>query len=71
MSHKCHAPGCDIEVPPARLMCLFHWRLVPRVLRDAVWQHYRRGQEVDKQPSAEYLAAAQAAIDAVAVREGR
>lgn len=71
MSHKCHARGCDAEVPPARLMCGPHWRLVPQPLKDAVWATYRRGQEITKTPTAEYLEAAKAAIEAVAAREGR
>lgn len=71
MSHKCHARGCDREVPPAKLMCLYHWGLVPRPLRDAVRQHYVKGQEITKTPTAEYLNAARAAIEAVAEREGR
>jgi hypothetical protein len=52
-------------------MCLPHWRQVPPALKAGVWRHYRRGQERDKNPSAEYLAAARAAIDAVALREGK
>lgn len=65
MSHTCHVPGCGVEVRPALLMCGGHWRLVPKPLQDRVWRTYRRGQEVDKQPSADYLAAARAAIEAV------
>lgn len=71
MSHKCHARGCEVEVPPARLMCLAHWNLVPYALKRNVWAHYRPGQEVRKDPTPEYLAAARAAIEAVAAREGR
>jgi hypothetical protein len=40
-------------------------------LRRAVWRYYREGQEIDKQPSAEYLEAQRAAIEAVAALEGR
>jgi hypothetical protein len=53
------------------LMCSRHWRGVPSELQQAVWRHYRRGQEIDKRPTPEYLAAAKAAIDAVAAKEGR
>lgn len=66
MTHTCHAAGCDVPVSPSLLMCPAHWRLVPRALQQAVWAAYRRGQEIDKRPSPEYLAAAQAAIGAVA-----
>lgn len=52
-------------------MCGAHWRMVPPVIKNQVWQHYRRGQEVDKNPTEAYLAAAQAAVDAVAEIESR
>jgi len=64
-AHKCHVPGCTKTVPPHYLMCLNHWRYVPVRLRRCVWRHYRKGQEYDKQPSFEYLAAARAAIESL------
>ncbi len=67
--HRCHAKGCDVAVDPQLLMCLRHWRRVPRRLQNDVWKFYRPGQEVDKNPSREYLAAAAAAIEAVAKLE--
>ena len=66
MPHHCHAEGCELIVPPKLLMCANHWFMVPKPLRDAVWRTYRPGQERDKRPSPEYLAAAKAAIEAVA-----
>lgn len=56
MSHKCHWPDCQKDVPPKMFMCLAHWRRVPRVLQLKIWSTYRAGQEIDKRPSAEYLA---------------
>lgn len=38
---------------------------------DHTWATYRSGQEVDKQPSQSWHAAATAAIEAVAHREAR
>lgn len=70
MSHVCHARGCKTPVPPKLLMCRKHWRMVPRKLQAAVWAHYRPGQEVDKRPTTDYLDAADAAIRAVAQKEG-
>ncbi|MEM7019161.1 MAG: hypothetical protein AAF512_17690 [Pseudomonadota bacterium] len=70
MTHLCHAEGCQEAVPPKLLMCRRHWRMVPAELQQAVWQHYRKGQERDKRPTRDYLSAAQAAIRAVAVSEG-
>lgn len=71
MSHRCHADGCRLEVPPHMLMCATHWRMVPMVLRKNVWRTYVEGQEIRKDPTPEYLEAAQAAIDYVASCEGR
>ena len=67
--HFCHAKACNIVVPPKRLMCKRHWFMVPADLRKAVWREYRPGQEVDKEPTAEYLEAAQKAVVAVQATE--
>lgn len=37
----CPVPGCEGIQKPARLMCLAHWRRVPKPLRDAVWETWR------------------------------
>lgn len=71
MAHLCHAVGCKVNVPPKMLMCLRHWRMVPKALQAQVWATYRPGQEIDKRPTQEYLTASNAAIDAVAKKEGR
>jgi hypothetical protein len=68
--HHCHARGCGTPTRPEMLMCLRHWRMVPRELQRAVWAAYRVGQCGDKRPSSAWHAAADAAIDAVAKREG-
>lgn len=65
MTHRCHAVGCLVPVPPRMLMCGPHWRMVPENLQRAVLRHYRRGQVTDKRPSHEYLLAATDAIVAV------
>lgn len=67
--HTCHATGCTRTVPPKMLMCGRHWAMVPADLQADVWATYRRGQETTKDPSAEYLDAAHAAIEAVAKLE--
>ncbi len=71
LPHHCHAIGCEVEVPPRMLMCARHWRMVPRPQQQAVWRHFRSGQEADKRPSKEYLIAARTAIEAVAALEPR
>jgi hypothetical protein len=69
--HTCHARECDKPVKPEMLMCFVHWRMVPRVIQRAVWAAYRVGQCDDKKPSEAWHRAADAAIGAVARREGK
>ena len=69
MKHTCHAKGCNVEVAPKLLMCIRHWRMVPKTLQAAIWRHYRPGQEIDKQPSEAYLVTQRAAVAAVAAKE--
>jgi len=71
MLHTCHAKGCKVPVAPKLLMCRRHWFMVPKPLRDRVWETYRPGQEVKKNPTTDYLDAADAAIAFVAKREGK
>lgn len=71
MKHKCHAVNCSAEVPPKMLMCLRHWRMVPKSLQDRVWATYRSEQEIAKTPSQNYLQAAMDAIRAVASKESK
>lgn len=52
-------------------MCPDHWSQVPAALRESIRSTYRAGQELDKQPSEEYLAFAAAAIADVAHKEDR
>ncbi len=69
--HHCHAVGCTVAVPPKMHMCLTHWRMVPKLVQDLIWRHYRPGQEIDKQPSADYIATAFVSISCVAMKEGK
>ena len=71
MEHTCHARGCKVPVKPELLMCLRHWRMVPKRIQRAVWKHYREGQCDDKNPSYEWHHAADAAIASVAELEER
>lgn len=65
-AHRCHWPGCTKAVPPAMWGCKPHWFSLPKRLRDQIWATYRRGQEITKRPSAEYLAAAMAVQEWIA-----
>lgn len=57
-AHTCHWPNCGTPVPPKMWGCSKHWFRLPAKLRAEIWRTYRPGQEIDKNPSAEYLAAA-------------
>lgn len=63
--HKCHAKGCSRVVNHDRLMCLRHWRMVPRAQAAAVWHTFRTYGAL----SPPWLEAVRAAIDAVAAFE--
>lgn len=56
--HRCHWPGCDVQVPPAKWGCLKHWFMLPKHLRDKIWAAYRIGQEETMTPSDSYISAA-------------
>jgi hypothetical protein len=58
MSHKCHWPTCNRDVPPKMWGCRAHWFKLPKNLRDWIWRTYVPGQEKTKTPSPEYLEAA-------------
>lgn len=49
--------------------CKAHWFALPKNLRDRIWATYRRGQEVTKTPSPEYIEAATAVQDWIFRRE--
>lgn len=68
MSHRCHAIGCEREVPPAMFACRTHWYTLPKWMRDAILREYRPGQEIDKNPSARYVAVASRAVAMMAFK---
>lgn len=53
--HHCHWPGCTAQVPPAKWGCYRHWMMLPKTLRDRIWNAYSVGQEVHMTPSVEYV----------------
>ena len=62
--------GCKTPVPPKMFMCRSHWFRLPKPMRDAVWSVYRPGQEIDKDPSPEYINVTTRAIRFLGVKEG-
>ena len=64
-SHTCHAIDCAVTTQPRMFMCPRHWRMLPKIHKDAIWRNYVHGQERRKDPSPAYLEAAMAAIHAL------
>lgn len=62
-NHECHWPDCERQVPPAMWGCKTHWFMLPKRLRDAIWDVYVPGQERRMDPSNEYLAVAREVQD--------
>lgn len=64
----CAAEGCQHLVQPGFLMCLAHWRMVPRPAQRDVWKWFRQiGQRTDARHN--YQAAVRAAVDAVYTKQ--
>ena len=43
MSHECPANDCTQRVSVEMLMCRQHWYMVPKSLRNAVWNTWQDG----------------------------
>ncbi len=69
-THQCDAPGCTEILPTTRLMCLRHWRLVPKPIQNAVWAAYRNYLRDPRTNLKAHQAAKQAAIRSITHREG-
>ena len=70
-SHHCHWPGCEKQVPPAKWGCKDHWYRLPREIRTWIWRAYHIGQEQSGRPSTDYVAAARAAQEWIAMQQSR
>jgi hypothetical protein len=51
-------------------MCKWNWFMLPKALRDRVWEQYDPGQEVRKDPTEEYLFVTLECVNYVARMEG-
>lgn len=60
-THLCHWPGCREVVSPRYFACRPHWASLPWLIKLRILRSYRPGQEIDKNPSPDYIAAAKAA----------
>ena len=70
MNHHCHANGCQTVTEPRMLMCLKHWRQVPKFLQDAVWSAYKAAPAPGRARDFGYLTACANAVECVAEQEG-
>lgn len=61
-AHICHAPGCNILVPPRMWGCKTHWFALPQKIRDAIWREYQPAQEISKRASWRYMAVQRLAL---------
>lgn len=57
--HDCAAPGCTAVVAYDKLMCIGHWKALPKPIRDKVWSTWR---DVHRRPE-EYREAREEAVD--------
>jgi hypothetical protein len=64
-THLCPARGCPLRVPRNKLVCLTHWQMIPRTLRNELWRAWDSGRGVGTEA---YTLAALAAIKAVNAR---
>lgn len=67
-THPCEAEGCQEPVAKDRFMCIRHWRMVPKPLRDEIWALFKGyGRARTKRDKAELLERARA-LNAVHAR---
>jgi hypothetical protein len=69
------AANCPVEGYPKsrgdrQLMCKRHWYMVPKELRDRVWETARRMWADDEDGLEDWIEAKDAAIAVVEMREG-
>ena len=55
----CPVAGCERKIRRDQVLCLKHWRKVPRPLQEAVWRGYR-----DDPGGAYHLRAVREAVEA-------
>lgn len=69
-AERCPVEGCPKGRGDRQLMCRRHWYMVPKELRDRVWETARRMWADDEDGLEDWIEAKDAAIAAVEMREG-
>lgn len=67
--HPCAAVGCTRSVPASKLMCIDHWRLVPRAIQAEVYAAWALRSAGVEDGEARHRRAMAAAMRAVAYHE--
>lgn len=67
--HQCPVSACRKLLPPSKLMCLGHWRMVPRAFQDAVYAAYDQGAGIGSEELAHAQDAAIQAVEAKIARQ--
>lgn len=52
--HACKGPECQKSVPMKHIMCLDHWKMVPRGLQDQIVEEWKYGLKNRCHPTAGY-----------------
>lgn len=63
-AHDCPATGCTRRIARHQLMCRTHWYMVPKPLRDAVYDAYRHGLGAGSPAHRDAILAAAEAVNA-------
>ena len=66
MKHRCHARGCEVELPRSLFMCQRHWEMLPEALQIDVWVAYPL---IGDRPGPRYMRATNLAIWSIYVAE--
>lgn len=62
---RCAVPDCGAALDAGLLMCLAHWRMVPRPLQNEVYRTFRERQRTSVRPYEPHLQACRKAVEAV------
>ena len=61
-THRCAAPGCNLQVPMHMMMCSPHWNTLPPDLRNRIWDAYKAKEQNKPGAEDELMRQARAAI---------
>lgn len=68
MTHKCAAHNCGETILDELLMCVRHWRMVPKHDQGLIYKLYH-ARKPGQWPTQEYAKVVQRLVGAIAIRE--